>query len=82
MRANNFALTLVINQPDAQNLVFTISLLHASTCFEHYVLIILLRYAVSKTSKLRIIFFPQIANLINLKNHSWFSISQQLPKYN
>jgi len=31
---------LVINQLDAQNLVFLISLLNASTCFEHYVLII------------------------------------------
>jgi len=25
----------VINQPDAQNFCFTISLFHASTCFEH-----------------------------------------------
>jgi len=25
----------VINQPDAQNFRFTISLFHASTCFEH-----------------------------------------------
>jgi len=32
--------TLVINQFDAQNCCFTISLFHASTCFEHYVLII------------------------------------------
>ena len=31
---------LVINQPNAQILVFIISLLYASTCFEHYVLII------------------------------------------
>jgi len=30
----------VINQLDAQNFCFTISLLHVSTCFEHYVLII------------------------------------------
>ena len=30
----------VINQLDAQNFCFTISLLHASTCLEHYVLII------------------------------------------
>jgi len=29
----------VINQLDAQNFCFTISLFHASTCFEHYVLI-------------------------------------------
>ena len=29
---------LVINQLDAQN--FTISLFHASTCFEHHVLIV------------------------------------------
>jgi len=29
---------LVINQLDAQNFCFTISLFHASTCFEHYVL--------------------------------------------
>jgi len=31
---------LVINQLDAQNFCFTISLLHASTCFEHHVFII------------------------------------------
>jgi len=31
---------LVINQPDAQNFCFTISLFHASTCFEQHVLII------------------------------------------
>jgi len=31
---------LVINQLNAQNLVFIISLLYACTCFEHYVLII------------------------------------------
>ena len=31
---------LVINQLYAQNLYFTISLFHASTCFEHQVLII------------------------------------------
>jgi hypothetical protein len=31
---------LVINQLDAQNLFLTISLLHASTCFEHHVLIV------------------------------------------
>jgi len=30
----------VINQFDAQNFCFTISLFHESTCFEHYVLII------------------------------------------
>ena len=30
----------VINQLDAQNFCFTVSLFHASTCFEHYVLII------------------------------------------
>jgi len=30
----------VINQADAQNFCFTISLFHASTCLEHYVLII------------------------------------------
>ena len=30
----------VINQLDAQNFCFTISLFHASTCFEHNVLII------------------------------------------
>jgi len=32
--------TLVINQLDAQNFCFKISLFHASTCFEHHVLII------------------------------------------
>jgi len=31
---------LVINQHDAQNFCFTISLFHASTYFEHHVLII------------------------------------------
>jgi len=31
----------VINQLDTQNFCFTISLFHASTCFEHYVLIII-----------------------------------------
>ena len=31
---------LVINQLDAQNFCFTLSLFHASTCFEHHVLII------------------------------------------
>jgi len=31
---------LVINQPDAQNFCFTISLFHASTFFEQHVLII------------------------------------------
>ena len=31
---------LVINQLDAQHFCFTISLFHASTCFEHHVLII------------------------------------------
>ena len=31
---------LVINQLDAQNFCFTISLFHTSTCFEHHVLII------------------------------------------
>ena len=30
----------VFNQLDAQNFCFTISLFHASTCFEHHVLII------------------------------------------
>ena len=30
----------VINQRDAQNVCSTISLFHASTCFEHHVLII------------------------------------------
>jgi len=33
-------LILVINQLDVQNFCFTINLFHASTCFEHYVLII------------------------------------------
>jgi len=31
---------LVINQLDTQNVCFTMSLFHASTCFEHHVLII------------------------------------------
>ena len=31
---------LVLNQLDEQNVCFTISLFHASTCFEHHVLII------------------------------------------
>jgi len=33
-------LILVINQLDAQNFCFTISLFHAFTCLEHHVLII------------------------------------------
>ena len=32
--------TLVISQLDAQNFCFTISLFHASICFEHHVLIV------------------------------------------
>ena len=32
--------SLAINQLDAQNFCFTISLFHTSTCFEHHVLII------------------------------------------
>jgi len=35
-----FELILVINQLDAQNFCFTVSLFHASTCFEQHVLII------------------------------------------
>jgi hypothetical protein len=31
---------LVINQLDAQNFFFTISLFHSSTCFEHHALIV------------------------------------------
>jgi len=31
---------LVINELDAQNFCFTVSLFHASACFEHHVLII------------------------------------------
>ena len=31
---------LITNQLDAQNFCFTISLFHASTCFEHHVLIV------------------------------------------
>jgi uncharacterized membrane protein len=37
---NRSIFTLVINQLDAQNVCFTVSLFHASTCFEHHVLII------------------------------------------
>jgi len=36
----HLSIILVINQLNAQILVFIISLLYASTCFEHYVLII------------------------------------------
>jgi len=36
-----FLFFLVINQLDAQNFCFTISLFHASTCFEHHLLIIM-----------------------------------------
>ena len=36
----HLSIILVINQLNAQNLVFLISLLYASTFFEHYVLII------------------------------------------
>ena len=35
----HFSIILTINQLNAQNLRFIISLFHASTCFEHYVLI-------------------------------------------
>jgi len=35
----NLIFILAINQIDAQNFCFTISLFHASTCFEHHVLI-------------------------------------------
>jgi len=35
-----FFFILVINQLDAQNFCFTLSLFHASTCFKHHVLII------------------------------------------
>jgi len=35
----HLSIILVINQLDAQNLVFIIRLLNASTCFEHHVLI-------------------------------------------
>ena len=35
-----YVFILVINQLDAQNFCFTISLFHAYTCFEHHVLII------------------------------------------
>ena len=31
---------LVINQLDAKKICFTVSLFHASTCFEHHVLIV------------------------------------------
>ena len=47
---NTFVFISVINQLDAQNVWFTISLFHASTCFEHHVLIIRrskLRYTAS-----------------------------------
>jgi len=37
---NNTFFILVINQLNAQNFCFTVSLLHVSTCFEHHVLII------------------------------------------
>jgi len=36
----SFFFILVINQLEAQNVCFTISLFHVSTCFEHHVLII------------------------------------------
>jgi len=39
-RQNDSVFISVINQLDAQNFCFTISLFHAVTCFEHYVLII------------------------------------------
>jgi len=37
---HTWAFILATNQLDAQNFCFTISLFHASTCFEHHVLII------------------------------------------
>ena len=36
----HLSIILAINQPHAQNIVFQIRSLYASTCFEHYVLII------------------------------------------
>jgi len=39
-RKTRYQFILVINQLDAQNFCFTISLFHASICFEHHVLII------------------------------------------
>jgi len=58
----------VINQLDAQIFCFTISLFHASTCFEQYVLII-------RRSKLRyrasgIITLKQVSGLKLLKYNS------------
>ena len=41
MHTPNLYFISVINQLDAQNFCFTISVFHASTCFEHYVLIIM-----------------------------------------
>jgi len=37
----SFFFILVINQLDTQNVCFTISLFHVSTCFEHHVIIIM-----------------------------------------
>ena len=58
----------VINQLDAQNYCFTISLFHASTCFEHHVPII-------RRSKLHytasgIITLKQVSGLKLLKYNS------------
>ena len=58
----------VINQLDVQNFCFTISSFHASTCFEHYVLII-------RRSKLHytaagIITLKQVSGLKVLKYNS------------
>jgi len=58
---------LVINQLDAQNFCFTISLFHASTCFEHHVVII-------RRSKL----YYTAAGIITLKQVSGL----KLLKYN
>jgi hypothetical protein len=40
LTVNHSIYILVIYQLDAQNFCFTISLFHASTCFEHHVLIV------------------------------------------
>jgi len=62
----------VINQLDVQNFCFTISLFHASTCFEHYVLIIRrskLYYTVSGITTLKQVSFLKLLkyNSINMR---------------
>ena len=49
----HLSIILVINQLNAQNLVFTISLVYASTCFEHHQEVNLFSHPVHRTATYR-----------------------------